>query len=188
MENKPINKSYRDEVQTWLTVNFIPAGYCITKNAELDIIPENSKYHALNFELNEFNIVYRKGNNTPDRPGAFVTVWKRPISGESNNNKPIALTSDELDYLFVYVENDVKYGVFIFPITLLINKGIVSSLGKKGKTGFRVFPPWTEDRGSVGMKVFSESGKKTQQWQKNYFVEIDNEGNINSHQLKKVLN
>jgi len=77
--------------------------------------------------------------------------------------------------------------MFIFPISLLIAKGIVSSVKNKGKTGFRVFPPWSQDRGISGSKVFSESGKKTQRWQIPFFVEIDENGLIDPCELNKLL-
>lgn len=181
-------KDYRTEIESLLIKHFMSAGYSLTKSVEVDPLPESSKYHALNFGLNNLNIVYRKGNITPDRPGAFLAVWKRPAVDTLNHKKPIPLTSDELDYLFISVENDSQCGFFIFPVALLIQKGIVSSLDKAGKTGFRVFPPWSQDRGIVGTKIFSESGKKTQKWQIPYFIEMDSEGNFDSCQLNKLLN
>lgn len=192
------SQNYRDKLEYLLIKEFVPAGYKITKNVELDIVPESSKYEALNFALNDRNIVYRKGKVTSDRPGAFLAVWNRPPSENINGNKPIPLKSNELDYLFIQVEShsniteelehNSKYGMFIFPVSLLIEKGIVSSTKRKGKTGFRVFPPWSQDRGVIGTKVFSESGKKTQRWQLPYFLEIDEDGLIDSCELNKVLN
>ena len=152
-----LNENYRDKLESLLVKMFVPAGYQITKKVELDPIPESSKYEALNFSINDMSIVYRKGKVTSDRPGAFLAVWKRPTSEDVNGNKPIPLRSSELDYLFIQVERHStileelepksKCGMFIFPVSLLIEKGIVSSLKSKGKTGFRVFPPWSEDRG-----------------------------------------
>ncbi|WP_295033990.1 MepB family protein [Shewanella sp.] len=195
-----MNKNYRDELESLLVKVFVPAGYKITKKVELDPVPESSKYEALNFSLNDRSIVYRKGKVTADRPGAFLAVWQRPDleDEDDNGNKPIPLTSSELDYLFIYVEShsnisetlehSSKYGMFIFPASLLIEKGIVSSVKSKGKTGFRVFPPWSQDRGIVGTKVFSESGKKTQRWQIPFFLEIDDNGLIDSCELNILLN
>lgn len=193
-----LNENYRDKLESLLVKMFVPAGYQITKKVELDPIPESSKYEALNFSINDMSIVYRKGKVTSDRPGAFLAVWKRPTSEDVNGNKPIPLRSSELDYLFIQVERHStileelepksKCGMFIFPVSLLIEKGIVSSLKSKGKTGFRVFPPWSEDRGIVGTKVFSESGKKTKRWQIPFFLEIDENGLIDSSELNKLLN
>ena len=182
-------KKYRDEMESLLNKYFSPAGYKITTAVELDPVAENAKYEALNFSLNDRKVVYRKGNVTPDRPGAFLSVWQRPALGNVNGNKPIPLKSDELDFLFVQVKSDSKYGMFVFPVAILKEKGIVSSATTKGKgkTGFRVFPPWSGDRGVAGTKVFSESGKKTQRWQLPYFIEISESGSIDSLDIKKVL-
>jgi hypothetical protein len=190
-----VNKKYRDELEALLVNVFVPAGYQITQKVELDSVPESAKYEALNFSLNDKRIIYRKGKVTLDRPGAFLAIWQRPHS--EDGNKPIPLTSSQLDYLFIQVESHTsiteelehrpKYGMFIFPISLLIAKGIVSSLNSKGKTGFRVFPPWSQDRGIVGTKVFSESGKKTQRWQIPFFVEIDENGLIDPDELQQLL-
>ena len=144
-----VNKNYRDDLESLLVKMFVPSGYQITKKVELDPVPERSKYEALNFALNNRRIVYRKGKVTSDRPGSFLALWNRPLLEDANGNKPIPLTSNELDYLFIQVEShsnileelESQYGMFIFPVSVLIEKGIVSSLKSKGKTGFRVFPP-----------------------------------------------
>jgi hypothetical protein len=192
------HKNYRDELESLLIKGFVPAGYKVTKNVELDPVPESSKYEGLIFGLDHKNIVYRKGNVTSDRPGAFLAVWQRPVLGGLNDNKPIPLTSNELDYLFIQVERHVsaneelehslKHGMFVFPVSLLIEKGIASSVNNKGKTGFRVFPPWSQDRGDFGTKVFSESGKKTQKWQLPYFIPLNADGLMDPVALNKVLN
>ncbi len=192
------SNSYRDELESLLMKAFVPAGYKITKNTELDPTPESSKYKALSFSLDGQDIIYRKGKVTADRPGAFLAIWRRPPASITDSNKPIPFKNKELDYLFVQVEehsnvtstkestNTPKSGMFIFPVSLLVKKGIVSSEKSKGKTGFRVFPPWSQDRGMAGTKIFSESGKKTQRWQLPYFVEIDH-GSIDIGQLIKIF-
>ncbi len=192
------SKSYCEELESLLIKGFVPAGYKITKNVKLDPVPESFKYKALTFSLNDQHIIYRKGKVTADRPGAFLAIWQRPLPSSTASNKPIPFKHKELDYLFVQVEehsnaisnsesiNNLKSGIFIFPVSLLIKKGIVSSEKSKGKTGFRVFPPWSQDRGVVGTKIFSESGKETQRWQLPYFLRIEN-GLIDSRQLNKIF-
>ena len=81
-----------------------------------------------------------------------------------------------------------KHGMFIFPVLLLQEKGIISSLKNKGKTAFRIFPPWSQDRGEKATQVFSTSGKKTQRWQLPFFIEITTDGLINSEQLNSLFN
>lgn len=125
-----------------------------------------------------------------------------------NSTKPIPLTGTQLDYLFIQVHshpvnsaspgkstdnpdaqlvNKLEHGIFIFPVSLLIKKGIICGDKSKGKNGFRVFPPWSQDRGNVGTQVFSDSGKKTQRWQLPYFVSIDENGVIDSDKLKTLI-
>jgi hypothetical protein len=94
-------KNYCDAFESFLIRGFIPAGYEITTAVALDPVPESAKYEALVFSLDNKNIVYRKGKVTPDRPGAFLAVWQRPPLGNIYGNKPIALKSNMLDYLFV---------------------------------------------------------------------------------------
>jgi len=193
-------KNSRDpqKLQALLVKNFVPAGYTITRSIERDPIPESAKYAALSFALNGHNIIYRKAKVTPDRPGAFLAIWQRPITQTANDNKPIPFQPNDLDYLFVQVashsevssdaKQDIQHGMFIFPVSLLVEKGVVSSPTKQGKTGFRVFPPWSQNRGIAGTKVFSESGKKTQRWQLPYFVELDSEGFIEYSDLNSIFN
>lgn len=195
------NNKYRDELESILLKEFVPAGHQITKNIEIDSTPESSKYNAVTFSLDDQSVIFRKGKVTADRPGAFLTVWQRPASINtiiSTDNKPIPFQHKQLDYLFVQVEEHSnstsieksiktsKSGMFIFPVSLLVKKGIVSSQTSKGKMGFRVFPPWSQDRGVTGTKIFSASGKKTQRWQLPYFVEIIDDS-IDSQQLNKIF-
>ncbi len=192
-------ENYKTRIEVLLNKVFIPAGYHMTKPVELYSVPESPKYDALVFSLNGTNISYRKAKITPDRPGAFLAVWQRPNASESNTNKPIPLKAEDLDYLLVEVQKHIgiaepseplkkpKTGLFLFPVSVLIEKGIVSSETQKGKTGFRVFPPWSQDRGVVGTKVFSESGKKTQRWQASYFIEVAENGAIDHAKLNKIF-
>lgn len=210
-----VNKNYYDKLTTLLVNTFVPAGYTITQPVQVDTIPQNSAYDALSFALNNKNIVYRKAKITPDRPGAFLTLWQRPsLALHCKTNKPIPLTANDLDYLFVHVQlhpsltviqqslnidevdknhdnqrhgTNEPYGIFIFPVALLIEKGIVYSNKSKGKTAFRVFPPWSQDKGEVATKVFSDSAKKTQAWQLRYFIAIDEHGFIDTGKLHKLL-
>ncbi len=194
-----VGGDYKEKLNSLINSEFIPAGYTLTRGVELYPTPESKKYEALLFGINNKNVVYRKANVTPDRPGAFLAVWQRPVSPCTTKNKPIPLHFDELDYLFVQVQEHSgitcmerkikkpKSGIFIFPVSILIEKGVVSSDSQKGKTGFRVFPPWSQDRGVLATKVFSASGKKTQRWQLPFFIEINENGVIDSCKLEKLF-
>ena len=193
------NENYPDKFTNFVDNVFVAAGYTLTRDIALDAVPESAKYHALVFSINDQAIVYRKAKVTVDRPGAFLAIWQRPSAPNITSNKPIPLKVQDLDYLFVQVQDhspvnpseksalQPQRGLFIFPVSLLVKKGIISADASKGKTGFRVFPPWSEDRGVVGTKIFSASGKKTQQWQLPYFVEIDDQGLMDVCVLTKIF-
>jgi hypothetical protein len=170
-------------------------------------VAASAKYDGVTFSVAEQKIIYRKAKVTPDRPGAFLAIWQRPPLATTTNNKPIAFAAEQLDYLFVLVTshvnesfsemnsgsdnkalfNSAQRGMFIFPVALLLEKGIVASSKSKGKTGFRVFPPWSQNRGVDGTKVFSASGKKTQRWQLPYFVAIDEKGLLATDKLPQLF-
>ena len=98
---------------------------------------------------------------TPKKVGQFVTFWKR------NGNEPIEPLNeaDKIDFYVVNVRAEIKFGQFVFPKSILIKKGIVSTDKKEGKRGFRVYPLWN----ITGNK----QATKTQKWQLNYFLQVD---------------
>jgi len=184
-----------DELLVVLQNNFTPLGYKLP-NAD-DLIPhsQNAQYHGFAFTINHKRIIYRKAKVTPDRPGAFLALWKRPADG--SNSKPIPFTN-EFDYLLVAVSNDgltpinnqlanIQSGLFLFPVELLVKKGIVTGTNRKGKTAFRVFPPWSESRALNGSGVFSNAAKSTQRWQCDYFLQQDQNKLIDLSKLNKIL-
>ncbi len=120
---------------------------------------ESSEYGACTFTLNGVSILFRVAKITPIKIGQFVTLWKRigrsPI-------QPFDL-SDSVDYFVVSVEKENFLGQFVFPKSVLYEKGIVSKNGKGGKRAIRVYPPWDN--------AISTQAKKTQKWQLEYFLE-----------------
>lgn len=127
---------------------------------------ESREYDACQFELNGFRIISRKAKITPKKKGQFVTFWKR------NRNEiiePFDLT-DEIDFYVVNVWAENKLGQFVFPKSVLIDKGIISTETKEGKRAFRVYPIWdlTQNKQAV----------HTQKWQSNYFYKIDEMVNL----------
>ena len=131
---------------------------------------ESSEYGACRFQLNESSIIYRNAKITPTKTGQFVTCWKR------NNEGVTAPFSDKnlFDFYVITVSTKDELGQFVFPKTVLIDKGIVSTSKKDGKRGFRVYPPWDTPT--------SKQATKTQQWQLHYFYEI-----TASTDFKKVI-
>ena len=138
------------------------------KNTILD--SESIEYNASSFLLNEHKIIYRKSKETPKKMGQFVTFWKRselgPIEPYNENN--------DFDFFVINCSTSTDFGQFVFPKSILIKKGIISSAKKEGKRGFRVYPNW--------VKPENKQAEKTQNWQQDYFVEIIN----NQSDLKQV--
>ncbi len=185
----------RNELTTLLQTSFASLGYKLPSADELVSHDHNAQYHGYAFTLNQKRIIYRKAKVTPDRPGAFLALWKRP--GDCRNNKPIPL-NDEFDYLLIEVTSEgltstnnqvtnIERGLFMFPVNVLLKKGIVGSLNSKGKTAFRVFPPWSESRALKGTGTFSNSAKVTQRWQCDYFLKQDQNILIDLSKLNKIL-
>lgn len=121
---------------------------------------ESKDYSACRLEINGQKIICRKAKITPTKVGHFVTLWKRTLEG------PIAPfhMKDDFDLAIVLVEKGDDFGQFIFPKSVLVKKGIVSSELKEGKRGFRVYSPWD--------KAKNKQAIKSQKWQLKFFLSI----------------
>lgn len=123
---------------------------------------EGQEYNACNFRINERIIICRNGKITPKKVGQFVTFWKRnqeKITAPFNEN-------EEFDFYVINVKNSTSKGQFVFPKTALLKHGIISTLKKEGKRGFRIYPSWDTPS--------SKQALKTQIWQLDYFYIINN--------------
>jgi hypothetical protein len=88
-------------------------------------------------------------------------VWKR-------NDKGITASfssSDDIDFLVITSKSGDKIGQFIFPKSVLIDKGIVSRNGKGGKRGIRIYPLWDV--------ATNRQAEETKKWQIKYFLPIE---------------
>lgn len=143
---------------------------CSLEISKLEIESESEGYGACRFELNGRIVFSRNAKITPKKVGQFVTFWKR------NANGPIEPfdTSDEMDFCVVNVKGENTFGQFVFPKSVLIEKGIISTKKKEGKRGFRLYPSWDLAK--------STQAKRTQKWQLDYFFEINHSTNF-----KKVV-
>lgn len=136
---------------------------------------ESIEYGACSFELDSKKIQHRVSKITPTKNGQFVTLWKR------NNN---AITepfdcSDEIDFIIITARSSDNLGQFIFPKSVLADKGIITQNGKSGKRGIRVYPPWDNPK--------SKQAEKTQSWQINYFLTLKTDGSTDLGLAKKLL-
>ena len=127
---------------------------------------ESQEYAASKFELNSLRIVNRNAKITPKKVGQFVTFWKRSNDGPI---EPYEAT-DSFDFFVVNVEAQRKLGQFVFPKSILIKKGILSTDQKEGKRAFRVYPEWDSPT--------SQQARRTQKWQSEFFYEISDETDL----------
>lgn len=144
---------------------------------ELITEKESQEYEACNFKLDNKNIICRTSKITPKKIGQFVTFWKRNKDGIT---EPFFET-DIFDYYVINVQTENKMGQFVIPKSVLIEKGIISTSKKEGKRGFRVYPIWD--------KTINKQAVLTQQWQLNYFFEINDDLDLSFvkklYQIKK---
>ena len=143
------------------------------KNPKLNT--ESSEYGACSFQLNGKKIQHRVSKITPTKNGQFVTIWKRNQDGIT---EPFDI-NDKIDFIFITARSGDKLGQFIFPKRVLANKGIITQNGKSGKRGIRIYPPWD--------KPESKQAEKTQSWQLNYFLTINEDGFTDLGLAKKLL-
>ncbi len=136
---------------------------------------ESQKYGACTFKLNGMAIKHRGSKITPTKTGQFVTLWKRNLNGVT---EPFDI-SDDIDLVIISTGNNTHFGQFIFPKSVLLNKGIMSGNNKKGKRGIRVYPPWD--------KAPNKQAEKTQKWQSDYFLGITNDNPIDLNRAKRLL-
>ncbi len=133
---------------------------CELSVSNLKIDAESAEYGACSFHLNELFLTFRVAKITPTKIGQFVTLWKRNQEGIT---APFD-TSDNIDFVMICTRRNADFGAFIFPKSVLHQKGILADENKDGKRGFRVYPPWDIAQ--------NKQAKQTQEWQLKYFLEI----------------
>jgi hypothetical protein len=137
--------------------------------------PESSEYGACTFVLNNLNIRYRTAKITPTKTGQFVTLWKRinqgPIQPFDSN--------DPIDLFIISTRKDNHFGLFIFPKSIAIEKGIVTNGNKEGKRAIRVYPPWDV--------TTSKQAQKTRKWQLDYFLKIPQDQTMDLNLAKTLF-
>ena len=110
--------------------------------------------------LNDKKVLFRTAKVTPTKIGQFVTLWKRI---ENSTIAPFD-TTDAIDLVIIQVKTNNHSGLFVFPISVLIEQAIISTQKKEGKRAFRVYSPWD--------KTINKQAQKSQQWQLNYFLNL----------------
>lgn len=155
--NWKVAENLQDELYISKTLVYDKCGLNL---GELLTEEESKEYGACNFKLNGMNIKFRISKITPTKSGQFVTIWKRNKDGVT---QPFDMT-DEIDFVIIFSRDRDHFGKFIFPKSVLIEKGIITHGTKQGKRGIRVYPPWD--------KVTNKQAQKTKDWQTKYFFKI----------------
>lgn len=135
-------------------------GFSIT---ELRTEKESTAYDACTFTLNDKSIIYRTAKITPFKMGQFVTIWRRNESGVTD---PFNINHN-FDFFIITTFKEELFGQFIFPKSVLLEKGIISGENSAGKRGIRVYPSWDV--------TTNKQAQKTQHWQLAYFVNFDDD-------------
>ena len=134
---------------------------CNFELSHLIIDSESEEYQACFFKLNSFQIIHRLSKITPTKIGQFVTIWKR---NEKGITAPFDY-SDNFDFIIITSKSEDNLGQFVFPKSVLLEKGIISNNNTSGKRGIRVYPLWDVPT--------SKQAEKTQHWQLKYFYPIN---------------
>ena len=138
--------------------------------------PENEKYGAFEFTVNNANVKFRVAKTTPTKVGQFVTLWKRIGKG------PILPydANDPFDLYVVCVQEGQNVGQFVFPKKILALQDILSKSGNGGKRAFRVYAPWVTTENA--------QASRTKAWQTRYFIELTYPNNVDLVLAKKLYN
>lgn len=163
----PVKEIHRDLILANELVYKVCGFTCSQIEAEI----ESAEYGAYNFKINGQSVKFRLAKITPTKAGQFVTLWKRINKGPI---QPFDVT-DDIDFYIIATRKGNLFGQFIFPKSVLHEKGILSDVSQGGKRAIRVYPPWDN--------TTSKQAQKTQQWQSNYFLDIPQE---NSLDIKKA--
>ena len=153
---------------------YTPAGMQLTDLAIREA--ESAEYGASRFGLDGHTIVFRVAKTTPTKIGQFVTIWKRPTSGSII--APLDI-DDGVAFVVVSVFDATHRGQFVFDQKILASKGIMAINGKGGKRAIRVYPPW--------VKPVAKQAVRTQQWQLRYFLPLEQSGNADSVQVRRLF-
>lgn len=173
IEKKVSAERMHPDLMTAQKLVYIPSGLIID-HFETEV--ESKEYAAAEFKINDLNIKFRVAKITPTKVGQFVTLWKRIGKGPI---QPFDM-ADPFDLVVISVRNADHFGHFVFPKTVLYEKGIISKDGKGGKRAIRVYPPWDVANNKQAIS--------TQKWQLLYFFKISPHGTTYSDFLAYVLN
>jgi hypothetical protein len=170
MKNSQIPNALKSSISNL----YEPSGIKLTSDPTPEL--ESTDYGACCFGLDHKKILFRIAKTTPTKVGQFVTLWKRPTP--ASEIAPFDL-SDEIDFVIIHVSDGTHHGQFIFDQTILLSKGVMSKNNQGGKRAIRVYPAWT--------RPTAKDAIKTQAWQLQYFLPLDQSIHGDLNQVKKFF-
>jgi hypothetical protein len=136
---------------------------------------ECEEYAGYNAQIGKLNIKFRKAKITPKKIGQFVTLWKRNSQGQT---EPFH-TSDNFDFYIIATETANRFGIFLFPKSVLSGKHILTAQ-VTGKRGFRVYPDWDIPDNSQAIR--------SKEWQTAFFIDLTSAEGKATEKLRLRLN
>ncbi len=79
-----------------------------------------------------------------------------------------------------FLKQAMETAKFIFPKSVLLKQDVLSINGKGGKRGIRVYPPWDA--------TINRQAQKTQKWQREYFLDIPVNHQIDCGRVQMMFN
>lgn len=153
-------------LQRYTTLNFTP----INPDSECE------EYQGYTCQLGPYPSKFRKAKITPKKIGQFVTLWQRNSAGVT---EPFPLTAP-FDFYLIAVQQEERFGFFLFPKAVLGEQHILTTPSKEGKRGFRVYPDWDTPT--------SKQAIQTQKWQNLYFINLTADAAIAVEKVNTILN
>ena len=125
-----------------------------------DVAPEqeSAEYCAHTLTLGGRAAIFRRAKTTPTKVGQFVTLWQRSAAGPI---RPFD-THDGVALFVVEAGVGAGLGQFVFPLSVLAHRGVISVSGVGGKRAMRVYTP--------DVQTTSAQARRTQKWQCEYFL------------------
>jgi hypothetical protein len=136
---------------------------------------ECEDYVGYSFQIYKLNLKFRNAKTTPKKVGQFVTLWKR---NAEKKTEPYT-ENEQFDFFIIVTEQGENYGFFVFPKQILCEKYVLTTSKAEGKRGFRVYPPWIQTE--------NKQAEKTQSWQINYFIDLNNKGHRDIAKFKSMV-
>lgn len=86
--------------------------------------------------------------------------------------------TDDIDIVVITTKTENRFGQFVFPKSALIKQGIFTTDNKDGKRAMRVYPSWDKTENAQAIK--------TQKWQLEYFLEINQDKPLEKARVKML--